>query len=189
VSESSLHCCVLRSVLESSLYCCVLRSVSESSLYCCVLRSVSESSLYCCVLRSVLESSLHCCVLRSVSESSLYCCVLRSVLESSLYCCVLCSVSESSLYCCVHVHWYLSYKLNDVTKDALQVETCCSAMKCVCQSELSAHFVPPVAIHFRFCTVITWRPGPVTVSLVVYCADLVNPNMWIAMRINQTSAY
>ena len=62
-------------------------------------------------------------------------------------------------------------------KMALQVEIYCSAMKCVCELEISAHFVPPVAIHFRFCTVITWRAGPVTLSLVVCYTDLVNSNM------------
>ena len=51
-------------------------------------------------------------------------------------------------------------------------------MKCVCQLELSAHFVPPVAIHFfLFCTVLTWQAGPVTLSRVVCYADLVNPSM------------
>lgn len=66
-----------------------------------------------------------------------------------------------------------NYKLSDVTKDGTAGR---NMLQCneVCLSELSAHFVPPIAIHFRF---TTWRVGPVTLSLVVFYADLVNPNM------------
>ena len=93
-----------------------------------------------------------------------------------------------SVLLCARTLCTSNYKLSDVPEDGAAGR---NILQCdeMCLSELSAHFVLPISIHFRFCTVITWWPGPVTLSLVVYYADLVNPNMWIAMRINPTSAY
>jgi len=81
-----------------------------------------------------------------------------------------------SLHCFVQYIGTSSYKLSDVTKDGTAGR---NVLQCneMCLSELSAHFFPPIAIHFRFCTVITWRAGPVALSLVLYYSDLVNPNM------------